>query len=42
MADLLQAGATRVRDETYRDGAGAEMLGRVVMLDSEENEFSVA
>jgi hypothetical protein len=36
-ADLTAAGATHVRDETY-DG----VLGHIVMLDPEGNEFCVA
>lgn len=36
-AELVRAGATRVRDERY-----GEHLGHVVMLDPEGNEFCVA
>ena len=38
VADLLDAGATRVREEWYGEG----VLGHVVMLDPEGNEFCVA
>ena len=37
VAELVAAGATRVRDESY-----GEQLGHVVMLDPEGNEFCVA
>jgi Glyoxalase-like domain len=37
VADLVAAGATAVREETYGD-----VLGHVVMLDPEGNEFCVA
>lgn len=37
VAELIAAGATRVREERYDDG-----LGHVVMLDPEGNEFCVA
>ncbi len=37
-ADLVAAGATAVREESY----GGEHLGHVVMLDPEGNEFCVA
>jgi hypothetical protein len=38
VADLLDAGATRVREEWYGEG----VLGHVVMLDPEGNHFCVA
>ncbi len=37
VAELVEAGATRVREEHYEDGSG-----HVVMLDPEGNEFCVA
>ena len=40
--DLLAAGATKVREEHYGDEAGHTILGHVVMLDPEGNEFCVA
>lgn len=40
--ELVAAGATEVREERYADGAGREVLGHVVMLDPEGNEFCVA
>ncbi len=42
VADLLPAGATLVREETYADEHGRTTLGHVVMLDPEGNEFCVA
>jgi hypothetical protein len=42
VTELLEAGATQVREETYRDGADRDVLGHVVMLDPEGNEFCVA
>ena len=39
--DLLVAGATKVREQEYRDEAGHTILGHVVMLDPEGNEFCV-
>jgi hypothetical protein len=36
--DLVAAGGTKVRDESY----GGEHLGATVMLDPEGNEFCVA
>ena len=41
VADLLAAGATQVREEHYTDERGT-ILGHVVMLDPEGNEFCVA
>ena len=38
VAELVERGATRVREESY----GGGMLGHVVMLDPEGNEFCVA
>jgi hypothetical protein len=40
--ELLAAGATKVRAEDYSDPAGHTILGHVVMLDPEGNEFCVA
>lgn len=40
--ELLAAGATKVREEQYDDQAGHSILGHVVMLDPEGNEFCVA
>jgi hypothetical protein len=37
-AELVEAGATTVREESY----GGEHLGHIVMLDPEGNEFCVA
>ncbi|WP_028644408.1 VOC family protein [Nocardioides sp. URHA0020] len=42
VSTLVAAGATRVREETYRDAEHLEVLGHVVMLDPEGNEFCVA
>lgn len=42
VTELVAAGATVVRRELYRDAAGHEALGHVVMLDPEGNEFCVA
>ncbi|GAA4699943.1 VOC family protein [Nocardioides nanhaiensis] len=42
VTELLAAGATAVREEEYSDGAGHTVLGHVVMLDPEGNEFCVA
>ncbi|GGU31133.1 VOC family protein [Nocardioides albus] len=42
VAELEANGATNVRDETYADDAGHSILGHVVMLDPEGNEFCVA
>ena len=42
VADLVAAGATEVRREMYGDEQGHEILGHVVMLDPEGNEFCVA
>jgi len=42
VSELLAAGATKVREETYRDTEQGEILGHVVMLDPEGNEFCVA
>lgn len=39
---LVAAGATSVREERYADEAGRTVLGHVVMLDPEGNEFCVA
>jgi hypothetical protein len=41
VARLVELGATRVREEEYADEGGA-VLGHVVMLDPEGNEFCVA
>lgn len=41
VAELAGRGATVVREEHYRDERGA-VLGHVVMLDPEGNEFCVA
>lgn len=40
--ELVVAGATKVREEEYADESGRRILGHVVMLDPEENEFCVA
>ena len=40
--ELLAAGATKVREERYDDQSGHTVLGHVVMLDPEGNEFCVA
>ncbi|MCK0113034.1 VOC family protein [Ornithinimicrobium sp. F0845] len=40
--ELMGAGATKVREELYADEAGQQVLGHVVMLDPEGNEFCVA
>jgi hypothetical protein len=42
VSELAAAGATRVRDEQYRDDVGRPVLGHVVMTDPEGNEFCVA
>jgi hypothetical protein len=42
VADLVAAGATKVRQEMYSGEEGREVLGHVVMLDPEGNEFCVA
>ena len=42
VSDLLAAGASKVREETYTDAEQREILGHVVMLDPEGNEFCVA
>jgi hypothetical protein len=42
VAELIGSGATKVREERYADGAGRTVLGHVVMLDPEGNEFCVA
>jgi hypothetical protein len=42
VSELVEAGATKVREEFYRDDGGREILGHVVMLDPEGNEFCVA
>lgn len=42
VTDLIAAGATKVREEMYSDSEGREILGHVVMLDPEGNEFCVA
>lgn len=42
VTELLAAGATKVRAEVYGDAEGREILGHVVMLDPEGNEFCVA
>lgn len=39
---LLAAGASKVREEHYSDDEGRAVLGHVVMLDPEGNEFCVA
>lgn len=36
------AWATELREEMYADAQGREVLGHVVMLDPEGNEFCVA
>jgi len=41
VVDLVAHGATEVRDEHYTDERGS-VLGHVVMLDPEGNEFCVA
>lgn len=41
VAQLVAAGGRQVRAEQYADGAGREILGHVVMLDPEGNEFCV-
>jgi Glyoxalase-like domain len=41
VGELLAAGATRVREEEYRDKSGHTILGHVVMLDPEGNELCV-
>jgi hypothetical protein len=41
VVELLAAGATKVREEAYSDQAGHTILGHVVMLDPEGNEFCV-
>ncbi|MFC7404962.1 VOC family protein [Georgenia alba] len=41
VAQLEEAGATKVREEVYADERGS-VLGHVVMLDPEGNEFCVA
>ena len=40
--DLVVAGATKVREEEYGDETGHTILGHVVMIDPEGNEFCVA
>jgi hypothetical protein len=40
--ELVAAGGTEVREEVYADEAGNTVLGHVVMLDPEGNEFCVA
>ena len=42
VTELVAAGATKVREEKYVDADGKEVLGHVVMLDPEGNEFCVA
>lgn len=42
VAELLDLGATQVREEEYADDEGHTILGHVVMLDPEGNEFCVA
>lgn len=42
VAELVAAGATVVRDEFYADDDDGAVLGHVVMLDPERNEFCVA
>jgi len=41
-AELAAVGATVVREEEYADDVGRRILGHVVMLDPEGNEFCVA
>ena len=41
-SELVRAGATEVREEHYTDDTGTAVLGHVVMLDPEGNEFCVA
>lgn len=40
--ELVALGATLVREEEYADASGRKILGHVVMLDPEQNEFCVA
>jgi hypothetical protein len=40
--ELEALGATSVREENYSDDEGREILGHVVMLDPEGNEFCVS
>jgi hypothetical protein len=40
--ELEALGATYVREENYSDDEGREILGFVVMLDPEDNEFCVS
>ncbi len=42
VAELQALGATYVREENYSDDEGREILGHVVMLDPEGNEFCVS
>jgi hypothetical protein len=42
VTDLVAVGATEVRKQMYSDAEGREILGHVVMLDPEGNEFCVA
>lgn len=42
VGELASAGATVLREETYSDDAGHTVLGHVVMVDPEGNEFCVA
>ena len=42
VTELVAAGAIKVREEIYRDEVDREILGHVVMLDPEGNEFCVA
>ncbi len=42
VTELVAAGATTVREERYGDADGRQVLGHVVMLDPEGNEFCVA
>ncbi|TDE93908.1 VOC family protein [Occultella glacieicola] len=42
ISELTALGATRVREEHYRDDDGRTVLGHVVMADPEGNEFCVA
>ena len=42
VTELVAAGASKVREEMYGDEEGREILGHVVMLDPEGNEFCVA
>jgi hypothetical protein len=42
VAELVAAGATAVRDEELTDESGRAVLGHVVMVDPEGNEFCVA